>query len=224
MQKTDLELRAELQHELRWDTRLSATAVRVDVDRAVVTLTGNVASWAMRLAAGEAALRVYGVLEVVNLVHVALPSGAFRSDRDLAYAAHQILRWDSSISDCFIQASVLHGWITLAGEVSYWSQREDAERALRNLAGVCGVINLIEIRPKTIPNDVRRAIEAALERRASRTAVRCAVEVRDGRVRLSGEVGSWVEKQMILDAVKTTPGVQAIEDQLRMVSSNEPLR
>ena len=63
--------------------------------------------------------------------------------------------------------------------------------------------------------DVRRAIEQALERRAEREARRIRVDVKDGVVTLMGAVHSWAERKSVVAAARFTPGVQMVEDPLR---------
>jgi osmotically-inducible protein OsmY len=111
---------------------------------------------------------------------------------------------------------VTDGWVTLDGLVERWSQRADAERAVRNLTGVQGVVNKIMIKPaKPVTDDVRKAIEQVLERRAEREARRIKVEVRGDTVTLTGAVHSWAERKSVLAAARFTPGVRAVEDHLR---------
>ncbi len=56
--KTDSQIQQDVLRELKWDTRVEETDVGVEVDEAVVTLTGTVSSYAKRMAAQEAAHRV----------------------------------------------------------------------------------------------------------------------------------------------------------------------
>ena len=42
-----------------------------------------------------------------------------------------------------IQSTATEGFVALNGSVPQWYQREDAERAVRDLAGARGVVNLI---------------------------------------------------------------------------------
>jgi osmotically-inducible protein OsmY len=101
--------------------------------------------------------------------------------------------------------------------VDYWSQRDDAEKAIRNLAGVRGVSNNITLNPpKLIPFDVRKSILDALERQAEREADRINLDVQDGRVNVSGTVHSWAEKKAVIGAAKGTHGVRIVEDHLRI--------
>ena len=221
MKKTDSEIQQAVLGELKWDTRVEETDIGVEVDGGVVTLTGAVSSWAKRMAAQEAAHRVAGVLYVGNDVHV-VPGSRGRTDTDIARAVRQALEWDVFVPEARIRSTVSDGWVTLEGDVDYWSQREDAERAIRNLAGVRGILaNKIEIKPPTvIPHDVRKSIEDALERQAEREAKRIVLDVRDGRVSLSGIVHSWAEKMAVIGAAQGTPGVRSVDDHLRI----EPVR
>ena len=73
MTKSDSDLQQDVLRELSWDSRVEETEVGVEVDRGVVTLTGTVSSWAIRVAAQEAAHRVAGVLDVANDIKVKLP-------------------------------------------------------------------------------------------------------------------------------------------------------
>lgn len=217
MQRSDAEMKQAVLRELKWDTRVDETDVGVELDDSVVTLTGTVSSWAKRNAAEEAAHRVMGVRDVANDIVVRTPGSGVRSDTDIAHAVRHALEWDVFVPDESIHTTVSKGQVTLEGEVELWTEREDAERAVRNLAGVREVVNHIAIKPSRVkPGDVRGSIEAALERQAEREARRIEVEIRDGRVSLTGTVHSWAEKQAVIGAAKGTPGVVAVEDHLRI--------
>jgi osmotically-inducible protein OsmY len=217
IKKTDAEIQQDVLRELKWDTRVEATEVGVEVERGVVTLTGVVTSWAKRAAAQQAAHRVIGVLDVANDIEVRMPGSAGRTDTDIAHAVRQALEWDVFVPHEQIQCTVSKGAVTLDGDVDYWNQRADAERVVRNLEGVRRVTNHIEVRPPQVsPPVVRQAIEEALERHVAREASRMTVEVQDGRVTLSGSVRSWAEREAAVGAVRGTPGVRKVEDHLRI--------
>jgi osmotically-inducible protein OsmY len=214
--KTDTQIHRDVLEELRWDSRVDETEVGVELDAGVVTLTGTVTSWAKRVAAQEAARRVIGVLDVANDIKVKVPGGLTRSDTEIAQAVRRALEWDVFVPDEKITSTVSDGWVTLEGALERWSQRDDAERAVRNLAGVKAVINKITVTTATpVTQDVRKAIEQALERRAEREARRIRVDVRDGIATLTGPVHSWAERKSVLAAARFTPGVRSVEDHLR---------
>jgi osmotically-inducible protein OsmY len=216
IKKSDVQIHHDVLEELKWDSRVDETEVGVQVAGGVVTLTGTVTSWAKRSAAQEATRRVIGVLDVANDIKVKLPGGLARTDTEIAQAVRRSLEWDVFVPEEQITSTVTDGWVTLEGTVERWSQRADAERAVRNLTGVKFVVNKIIVTPaKPVTGDVKKAIEQALERRAEREARQIGVEVRDGTVTLTGPVHSWAERKSVLAAARFTPGVRAVEDHLR---------
>ncbi len=83
------------------------------------------------------------------------------------------------------------------------------------------VKNLITVEPsspRVAPQIVRSAIEHALERHAAHAAKHVQVAVAVGKVILSGEVPSWAELHAVEGAVRGTPGVSKIDNQLRIQS------
>jgi len=217
IKKSDTQIHHDVLEELKWDSRVDEAEVGVQVDGGVVTLTGTVTSWAKRVAAQEAARRVIGVLDVANDIEVKMPGGLARTDTEIARAVRRTLEWDVFVPEDKITSTVTDGWVTLEGPVESWSQRDDAERAVRNLTGVKAVVNKITVTPaKPVTGDVRKAIEQALERRAEREARKIGVDFWDGTVTLTGPVQSWAERKSVLAAARFTPGVRVVEDHLRM--------
>jgi osmotically-inducible protein OsmY len=158
---------------------------------------------------------------VANDVHVKLPLSEERTDTDIAQAVRHTLEWDVLVPHERIRSTVTNGWVTLEGEVEHWYQRADAERAVRHLAGVRGVTDTIAVQPPAVDSEeVREAIEQALERRAEREAKHIQVAVHDGTVTLTGTVPSWPARQAVFGAARFTPGVKEVEDRLRVVLNN----
>jgi osmotically-inducible protein OsmY len=212
---TDVRIHHDVLEELTWDPHVDETEVGVEVDNGVVTLTGTVTSWAKRAAAQEAARRVAGVLDVANDIQVKTPGGLDRTDTEIAQAVRRALEWDVFVEHERIRSTVTRGCVTLEGAVDRLSQRDDAERAIRNLTGVTRVVNKITVTtPPSTNEQVTHAIERALARRAERHARRIGVEVRDGVATLTGSVYSWSERRSVLGAARATPGVHVVEDRL----------
>jgi osmotically-inducible protein OsmY len=217
--KTDAQLQQDVQDELTWDTRVKETEVGVEVTKGVVTLTGTVDSWTARLAAQEAAHRVFGVLDVANDIQVEIPGPHARNDTEIALAVRHALEWDILVPHERIRTTVTNGVVLLEGSVDFWSQFDDAARCIRNLAGVREVQNRISVEPSwpaVAPQTVRRAIELALGRHAEHAAKHVQIAVADDRVILSGEVPSWSERNAVEGAVRGTPGVRTVDNHVRI--------
>jgi osmotically-inducible protein OsmY len=213
--KSDEEIRNDALFQLDWDSRLRRSDIGVSVKKGVVTLTGTVDSYAKKLAAQKAAHRVPGALDVANDIQVKVTGSLRRTDSEIARAARLAIEWDVLVPSDQIHSTVANGWVTLEGEVDYYSERAAAERAIANLPGVRGVTNKIEVWPTPVePERVKFLIEDVLERRADREAKRIRVSVDDGDVTLTGPVKSWDEKKAILGAVGHAPGVSMIHDHL----------
>lgn len=213
--KSDEQIQRDVIEELKWNSRVNETDVGVTVSNGVVALRGTVASYGEKLAAQEAAHRVVGVLDVANELDVSLNESESRTDIEIAKAVRLALEWDVWVPDTQIQSTISKGWVTLEGKVGLMRERNDAERAIRNLSGVRGVTNHIEvIMPAIEAEEVREVIEDALDRRAHRKAEHIRIEVKDGVVTLGGKVRSWQEKRAVLGAVSHAPGVCVVSDHL----------
>lgn len=213
--RSDSSIQQAVLQELKWDTRVEETDVGVEVDNGIVTLTGTVSSYAKKLAAVEAAHRVVGVRDVANDIVVKVP-GMAPTDTDIARAVRHALEWDVMVPHEHIQSTVTNGMVTLRGSVERYSQKEDADRAVRNLAGVQAVINYIEIEytPRPSAPELQEAIEEALKRRAERTAEHIQVIAKDGVVTLRGHVNSWEERRAVAGLVRHAPGIREVKDEL----------
>jgi osmotically-inducible protein OsmY len=215
--RSDNELAQRIMRELKWDSRIEWATINVQVKDAVATLTGVVSSYAKKTAAQEAAHRVAGILDVANDIEVKPVDRFARTDTEIASAVRNALEWDALVPNELIRSTVSDGWVTLEGDVDYWREREDAERAILRLAGVVGVTNQITIRKRPVdPKELREHIEYALERRADREAERLRVDVHDGAVDLWGRVHSWQEKRAVIGSIGHAPGVTEVKDHLRI--------
>ena len=214
---TDERIQQAVLGELKFDPRVQPNEIGVSVKDGVVTLTGWVDSYTKKWAAEEAAHRVRGVKAVANDIEVRLPTSSERTDADIAAAAVRALEWDAFLSTDKIDVTVSKGWVTLKGEVPWQFQRQDAERVVRRIQGVRGVTNLITVKPKVAPSELKTKIEQALIRSAETDARQIEVEVQGSKVILKGTVRAWAEREEAERAAWAAPGVTAVDNRITVV-------
>jgi osmotically-inducible protein OsmY len=215
--KTDLQLQKDVIDELHWDPSVCHSELGVATKDGVVTLSGRVDSYAEKVAASRAAERVGGVKAIADDVAVRVPDSYARTDTELAHAALEALKWNIQVPDETVTARVANGWITLSGSVDWKFQRDAAERAVRFLTGVRGVVNTIALRPKAVStSDVTKQIKSALHRAVERDARQITVEATDGHVTLGGTVRSLAERLDAEAAAWAAPGVTSVEDRIEV--------
>jgi osmotically-inducible protein OsmY len=212
--KIDSEIREDVINELRWDPQIiNPDAIGVAVTDGAVTLTGDVSTYAEKLAVARAAERVYGVKAVANELQVKLP-GAARDDSDVARAIAHVLEWNVQVPEGRVHARVQNGWVTLDGEVDYDYQRREVERMIRQVRGVVGVTDTITVKPPVSPQKVQAVIEDAFKREAEVDARHIKVEVSDHTAKLYGHVHSLHEASAARAAAAAAPGVATVESHL----------
>jgi osmotically-inducible protein OsmY len=216
MNKSDSQLQKDIIEELKWEPSVNETNIGVEVKDGIVTIAGHVDSYAEKLHAEKAALRVSGVRAVAVEIDVKLQSHAKRTDGDIALAVKNMLDWNVFLPKDSIKVMVENGWVTLTGIVNSDYQRMTASLSIRYLTGVTGVSNEVAIKPKVSVSTVKSDIEATLKRRALEDASSIHVEVHDHDVTLSGTAHSLAELQLVRVAARNSPGVSKVKDNMRL--------
>ena len=114
--------------------------------------------------------------------------------------------------------------ITLSGEVTRPTLKDDAASAVKKLAGVTNVVNNIEVLPLS-PNDdgARQATYRAIygdpslsSRYAYSATPSIHIIVKNGNVRLEGVVANTMDKQIAGTRAQTVPNVFHVENDLQV--------
>ncbi len=213
MSKTDLQLKQDIEEELRFDPKINAAQIGVSVDKGAVSLLGTVDTYAEKWAAEDATKRVCGVRTVAQDLTVKILIDHKRSDSEIAGAVESAIKWDVFIPKA-VTAKVQNGAVTLEGQVTWNFQRDAAERAVRFLAGVMTVNNFIMLKPEVSATQVKEKVQAALERQAKADANSIKIDTSGGKVTLTGRASSWRSMQDAENAAWAAPGVTDVVDQL----------
>lgn len=210
----DDQLQRAVLAELKWEPSITAAHIGVTAENGTVTLTGHVENYGQKHAAEMATGRVKGVKAIAEEIEVKLPFDIKRDDADIATAAIDRLAWDVATPRSAVKVKVEKGWVTLTGEVDWHFQKETAEREVRNLMGVLGVSNQITIKPHVDTAHLRDDIQHALHRSIFFDTEKVHVTAQDGRVKLTGTVGSWLERQTAASTAWAAPGTTSVENDL----------
>jgi osmotically-inducible protein OsmY len=212
--RTDSDIKRDVEAELKWDPDIDPTDIGVAVKSGVVTLTGFVRSYSSKYQAEADVKRVSGVVGVANDLEVHLPSDSQRPDPDIARDAVAALKAELPYSSANMKVIVKDGWLSLEGTAEWNYQRTRAEEAVRRIKGIKGVSNLIALKPRVAPSDIRSKIEDAFRRNAEIDAKSITVEADGTEVILKGTVRSWAERQEAERAAWRAPGVTKVDNRI----------
>ena len=211
MTDADVRTRDAVTRQLEWDPEIDAGGVGVAAKGGVVTLTGFIDSYSGKLAAERAAKRVRGVRAVANDIEVRLRLE--RTDADIAADVVRALELRSTIPSS-VQAAVHNGHVSLTGKVEWLYQQRDAEKAVRHVRGVRKVLNHITVAPRAVERDVRHRIVEALHRNANLDARHITVTVSGDTATLTGNVGSWLQRESAERAAADALGIAHVDNRI----------
>lgn len=210
---SDRDIQTSVQNELEWTPDVDAAGIGVAVEDGTVSLSGEVDSYAERLAAKRAALRVRGVNTVVDNLIVHPDSTSKVTDTDIAKEIEHALTWATNVPDS-VKAEVKGHNVTLTGQVNWDFQRQAAKRAVQFLRGVNSVNNMITLNARPSAEDTEERIKNALIRNAQLDANAIDVTVSGNKVILTGKVRSWAEKQQAGNAAWASPHVTDVDNRI----------
>ncbi|HOE96906.1 MAG TPA: BON domain-containing protein [Candidatus Sumerlaeota bacterium] len=196
LELSDLGMKLAIERELARAPGINTATLDIDVSDGIATITGSAPNVIVRDRVERIAATVRGVTAVVN--HLTIES-ADVADPVILANLQRALGADPALDPGLLQISIDSGIVTLSGSVDSWRERWLAEEAAKNVYGVRGVVNQIQLEyPEgtagRADDEIQQQIIDRINGSALIDAGLVAVGVRDGQVSLSGIVPSLADK------------------------------
>lgn len=141
LQRRDEEIAAAAISQLTWDSMVPKDAVKIKVEKGVVTLTGEVEHYFQREAAYDDVHRLAGVTRVSNLVTIKVQPNALNISNDIQHALHRSWIFDPEL----VHVTASGGKVKLTGAVNSPYDRNVACNTAWAAHGATSVENHITI-------------------------------------------------------------------------------
>lgn len=153
------------------------------------------------------------------LVPVALRADS-ATDRKIEDAAQTSYNFRAVLENS-VSVKADEGVVTLSGKVRDREQKTLAEHTVRNLPGVVGVDNQLELSapsPDRADGWIALKIKSLLLVRPNVSARRTEVTVRDGVVTLAGETASPAQRELTVACAREVEGVKSVVNRLQVTT------
>ncbi len=227
---SDHDITRAVNQQLGKDPGVDDSAIQVKVTEGVVHLTGKVSDLLSKQRAVRVAENVRGVRSVADRLQVDLKP---RPDAQIRNEVNNALLYNATTESFEIDTTAKDGTVTLKGKLDSWAEQQLAERIAMGVRGVKQVDNQLQIAYTQDRTDaeIQRDVESRLRWDALVNGELIDVEVKDGVVRLSGQVGSpaerwrahadgWVvgSKRVDTSGISVTPDAEDMVRDVRWVS------
>lgn len=193
----DPSITTAIEDELIIDQGVRLNDIEIQSNNGIVTLSGSVNNILAKERAVQIAQTVKGVRSVVNRIKV--EPGVLRSNSEIKKDVVDSLLSDPATESYQVKVSVdQNGTVSLSGVVDSWHERNLIETVTKGTRGVTEVINDIRVEYESDRSDreIKSEIKKTLHWNVLVDHAMIDVTVNDGKVNLSGTVGSAAEKRI----------------------------
>ncbi len=190
---TDSRIAREIDQDLIVDQIVSAHLIDVQVNDGIVGLSGSVSNLLEKERAATIAKQLKGVQGVVNRIDV---RPVLRNDSKLRNDIVYAFTLDPAVEATEIAVDVDTGVVTLTGTVDSWAEKRLATRVTKGIKGVKEIRNnmVVDFQEARSDDEIREEIVRRLELDPRIYSSLVEVKVTDGKVALSGMLGTAVDK------------------------------
>jgi len=215
----DEQIVREIMDHLSWDNRVDASDIQVEVINGRVRLFGTVPVYTSRQIAEKTCYEVRGVLSVQNELQIKHPTSiTVPPDQEIKEHLQSLFSWNQELASEQVRIRVADGEVTLDGTVDAYWKKMRAEEMVSAVKGVLGIENKLAVVPtESVYDDaIGDGIADALARNPHIDANTIDVQVKDGRVSLSGKVPNQSARRAAQEAAQHTMGVVEVYNQLEL--------
>ncbi|BDU25714.1 BON domain-containing protein [Flavobacterium sp. GSB-24] len=132
----------------------------------------------------------------------------------------EAIKWEPLLRSNEIDVTVQDGIVTLGGTVDNYTQKKEAEQAVKNIAGVTGVIDDIKVDLffSAIKSDteIKAAVSKALHENWAVPDHKIKVNVENGWVTLDGILHWHFQRKAADNAIRYLAGVRGVIDNIKI--------
>lgn len=136
------------------------------------------------------------------------------NDEELKACVNAEIARDPSLADAEIAVIVKDGVVTITGHVDTIARKEAVQRAVRYSSGASGIAFELDAKSdfghKASDSEIAHAALAALAARSGIPRNRIGVEVENGWVTLSGELGNHPNVEIARQCLADIPGIRGL--------------
>jgi hyperosmotically inducible protein len=239
----DDQIKAQVEKSLKADKSLADSSIEVaSVNKGVVVLSGTASSLTDHLNAVADARGVRGVRQVASEIkspdtlsdaeiwrdtkgkttEAASTMGGAMSDMWITSASKVRLIANDKTPATEINVDTNNGVVTLFGIVPNDTAKRAAEAEVSKVSGVKSVHNELQVVPQQAQKAVKAndaEIKESIAKKVDKAVIDDSdikVDVKDGVVRLTGEVGRQTDRLRALTIARATDGVRSVVDDLQV--------
>lgn len=132
----------------------------------------------------------------------------------------EAIKWEPLLSSNEIDVSVQDGIVTLGGTVDNYTQKKEAEQAVKNIAGVKAIVDDVKVdlffSDIKSDTDIAASVIKALRENWAVPDHRIQVTVENGWVTLQGILHWNFQRKAADNAIRHLPGVRGVIDQIKI--------
>lgn len=132
----------------------------------------------------------------------------------------EAIKWEPLLSSNDINVSVQDCIVTLGGTVDNYTQKREAEQAVKNIAGVKAIVDDVKVdlffSAIKSDTDIAASVIKALRENWAVPDHRIQVTVENGWVRLEGILHWNFQRKAADNAIRYLPGVRGVIDQIKI--------